>query len=501
MSTFAIYILKWALGLTMLYIPFAILLRKETFATFNRILLIAIIAVSAILPAVTVTFPVEVNIVKMIDAAGNVIEQNHHTATQEIGNTITATQESLDRKNLFTLNTLALVYLAGVVIAVVIRTKEIVVLYVTLRRRKACKVLPNGMILHCHASVAAPCSWFNHVVISQSDYDECGREIVLHEEGHYLKGHSWDMLLLCVVKALQWFNPFIYMLANDMKEIHEYEADRHVLEQHGNTRAYQLLLLRKAVGESAFNLANNFGQSSVRKRIMMMARKPSAQAGKIKTVSLIPSVLLFLLIFAKPEYVYSIIEKRIVAESTITVEDMHTVEIPAIENAPLPLNIKAPAKAKIPQKVTGTITAMPLNREAKRLIERYEVNATETYYEEVNISKSTLGEELHKMNVRECSTSVEFLCDKQGDAHSISVKSCNITVAGNADSIIEECRKKVAEAVTAYVLGKKWLPTITNGECMSTIFEAHIIFNFEGNSNEAGQNNRHTMLTGSTPIN
>ena len=156
----------------------------------------------------------------------------------------------------------------------------------------------------------------------------------------------------------------------------------------------------------------------------------------------------------------------------------------AIESAPLPLDIKAPAKVKIPQKVTGTITAMPLNREAKRLIERYEVNATETYYEEVNISKSTLGEELHKMNVRECSTTVEFLCDKQGDAHSISVKSCNITVAGNADSIIEECREKVAEAVTAYVLGKKWLPTITNGECMSTIFEAHIIFNFEENSNE-----------------
>ena len=51
MTTILIYILKWALGLAMLYIPFALLLRKETFATFNRWLLIGIIAASAILPA------------------------------------------------------------------------------------------------------------------------------------------------------------------------------------------------------------------------------------------------------------------------------------------------------------------------------------------------------------------------------------------------------------------------------------------------------------------
>ena len=70
MTTVIIYILKWALGLAMLYIPFALLLRKETFATFNRWLLMGIIAASAILPAIAITYPVEVEIVKFIGNTG-----------------------------------------------------------------------------------------------------------------------------------------------------------------------------------------------------------------------------------------------------------------------------------------------------------------------------------------------------------------------------------------------------------------------------------------------
>ena len=82
MATILIYILKWALCLALLYIPFALLLRRETFATFNRWLLIGIIAMSAILPTITVTYPVEVEIVKFIDAAGNTVADGEMQAHQ-----------------------------------------------------------------------------------------------------------------------------------------------------------------------------------------------------------------------------------------------------------------------------------------------------------------------------------------------------------------------------------------------------------------------------------
>ena len=90
------------------------------------------------------------------------------------------------------------------------------------------------------------------------------------------------MLLISIVKALQWFNPFIYLLANDIKEIHEYEADRYVLQRNGNTQAYQMLILKKAVGNIPFPLANSFSQSHVRKRIKMMSRKQSSSGKRCK---------------------------------------------------------------------------------------------------------------------------------------------------------------------------------------------------------------------------
>ena len=38
MSAFLVYIIKWTICLAVLYIPFTLLLRKETFASLNRLL-------------------------------------------------------------------------------------------------------------------------------------------------------------------------------------------------------------------------------------------------------------------------------------------------------------------------------------------------------------------------------------------------------------------------------------------------------------------------------
>ena len=71
MTAILTYILKWALGLAVLYLPFALLLRKETFATLNRRLLLCIIIASALLPCIIVSYPVEIELPP----------QSHATAT------------------------------------------------------------------------------------------------------------------------------------------------------------------------------------------------------------------------------------------------------------------------------------------------------------------------------------------------------------------------------------------------------------------------------------
>lgn len=498
MSTCIIYILKWALCLALFYIPFALLLRRETFATFNRWFLIGIIALSAIIPSVTVTYPVEVEIIKFIDATGSTMA-NKESQTAPASITGTTAVEECNRREFFTIETLSIMYLTGVAISLAMRIVEIARIITGIRRGTSIIGKHNGMTLHCHKGKTAPFSWFGHVIMSQSDYDECGKEILLHEEGHFRNRHSWDMLLLGIVKSLQWFNPFVYMLANDMKDIHEYEADRHVLRQHGDTRAYQLLLLKKAVGETAFNLANNFNQSSVRKRIIMMAHKPSKRINKGKALSLVPMTFLFLFIFAEPEYVYCIIEKRVTpANDENTMEDICTYVPTALKSTPISLHLQ-PAAVPVMPKEIEPIKEVPLSAKGIRLVQKYEEHAVETYCEYINIEGSELGTALSEMNVRRCSVRMQFIVDKNGNAHSIAPRGCNISISGSSDNSIEECKEIATDAVTQYILAKKWQAAISKGKEICTIYDAHMILNY-GDS-ESKKIDSRTMMAGSTPIN
>lgn len=495
MATLFIYIIKWALCLALLYIPFALLLRKETFATLNRWLLIGIIVVSAILPAIVITYQVEVEIIKLIDDAGNTIA-DETVAAPPLSEAIATTEEGFHWRNIFTAEALSVIYIIGVAIAIIIHIVEIARIITSIKRGTKIIGIHNGMTVHCHNGKTAPFSWFGHIVISHRDYQECGKEIMLHEEGHCRNGHSWDMLLLSVVKSLQWFNPFVYMLAHDINEIHEYEADRHVLKQHGDTRAYQLLLLRKAVGETAFNLANNFNQSSVRKRIMMMARKPSRWINKGKVLSFAPMALLFLFLFAEPEYIYSTIEQRGMptAEEPVA-DDTYTYGPPAIESTPQPLHILPSQREAVPERIEP-IKAIPLSEKGVRLAEKFEEHATETYCEYIDIEGSELGSVLGSMNVKKCSVRMQFVVDKNGNAHSVTTKGCNVSMAGSAGNI-EECKSIATEAATKHILAKEWQPEIKHGESICTIYDAHLIMNFGETRSESNS----VMMAGSTPIN
>ena len=92
-------------------------------------------------------------------------------------------------------------------------------------------------------------SFMNHVVISRSDYDG-HPEILTHECAHAGHHHSADMLFMSLVCALQWFNPLVWMMRSELRMMHEYEADEAVLKQGVDATQYQLLLVRKAVGDA-----------------------------------------------------------------------------------------------------------------------------------------------------------------------------------------------------------------------------------------------------------
>lgn len=146
-----------------------------------------------------------------------------------------------------------------------------------------------------------PYSFFHHIVISVKDYEQMRTPILVHEQAHAKLGHSWDIMLLEILCAIQWFNPFCYMLARELRCVHEYEADNEVLNHGIDATQYQQLLLIKAVGKQLQSFANNFNRNSLKKRIIMMNKQKSNKRLMLRGLFLPLALVIAVIAYAKPK--------------------------------------------------------------------------------------------------------------------------------------------------------------------------------------------------------
>jgi TonB family protein len=152
----------------------------------------------------------------------------------------------------------------------------------------------------------SPFSWMHYIVMNRSDYEAHDAAILAHERGHIRLRHSWDLLFVDLLTALQWFNPAMWMLRADLRAIHEYEADGEVLSLGINARQYQYLLISKAAGIGGYSLANGISHSTLKNRINMMLHKKSNRTSLLKLFALVPIVGITLALNARTvnDYVY-----------------------------------------------------------------------------------------------------------------------------------------------------------------------------------------------------
>ena len=308
MSVVFLYSIKSAIVLTMLYLPYILMLRRESFFRFNRMVLLGILLLSLVLPLCNVPWMsldhqpvVQAAQLQMLELG---IPVHVLPEVQVIASPLRGGREgSFSLFHLFTF-----IYIIGMVTLLVARFWQIARLQFGLKQGVLWHNDEQGVRIYCHSGDVAPFSWMRNIVINEKDYDEAGREIVLHEMGHIQGRHSWDVVLLTLVQMLQWWNPLCYVLGISLRDVHEYEADNFVLEQGVSAQGYQLLLIRKAVGSGGYPFANSFNHSLTKKRITMMKKSKSNPWMKSKALYVIPVAALALSAFATPKFVAPIEE-------------------------------------------------------------------------------------------------------------------------------------------------------------------------------------------------
>ena len=293
MGLFFIYSLKVAFCLIAFYLVFKLLLSKETFHTFNRWVLLLVMVVSILLPWLKVTTAEPTAIAEGMISLESII------ASAEVVND--DTQEGLSAIQL-----LFIIYIIGIAVFFLREVVSVVRLFRLIRRgtpltAEQAGVSQQGVRVVVMKNEIAPFSWFRHVVLSEKDFRENPREILTHELAHIRLGHSWDVAVCNLLIIFQWWNPAAWLLKRELQNVHEFEADEAVINRGVDAKQYQLLLIRKSVGERLFSMANNLNHQSLKKRITMMTTKKSSPWQKAKVLVALPMAALAVVAFANPD--------------------------------------------------------------------------------------------------------------------------------------------------------------------------------------------------------
>lgn len=301
MGALLLYILKSTICLILFYLGFKALLSNDTFFRFNRWVLLVGIATCMLLPAIKIQTseplliqqPI-IHLEKMIAGEETVVTYLSDNNPEIDMIPVVTPAKMIDWGQI-----IALLYWAGFIFCLMTTLLSFRKMFVLIRSGR--KLQQGRYTLILVPSCVSPFSWGRYIILSEEDYEKHPDEILTHEMMHLKSHHSIDLLFMECILWLHWFNPAIWLLKRELKDIHEYQADKGVLTQGVNATKYQLLLVKKAVGSSLYTLANSFNHSKIKKRITMMLKGKSNNWARLKLLLLVPVGLIVLNAFARPE--------------------------------------------------------------------------------------------------------------------------------------------------------------------------------------------------------
>lgn len=299
MSYFLIYLIKSTVYLGLFYAFFLIAMRGTTFFRLNRWMLLLGSVVCMLLPCYTLTVEEVEGMQLPMQVLDEILvlripEEVQTDSTLELPIQEVRTSVSAPILPMALLG----IYLLGVLIylAMVVRSfKEVWKLIVTHPKQ-----WKDGCWLVILPDKTPSFSWSNYIIISEEDYRNYP-QVLVHERMHYLCRHSYDILFMTFVHALHWFNPMVWLIRTELKQLHEFEADLGVINQGIDATQYQLLLVKKAVGPKLYTIANGFNHTKLKKRITMMIQEKSNGWERLKWLIAVPVVTGTMLLFTEVE--------------------------------------------------------------------------------------------------------------------------------------------------------------------------------------------------------
>lgn len=280
-----IYLLKINVALMLLYGFYRLMVSRDTFFSLRRFTLWLIYWVALLVPAFNVAYWMKENptVVSMAGAYADAVYPMAYRETEVPAFTWQ--------------NVLAGVYGAGVILLSLRMLWQVFMIcrmaYVSKRQEV------EGITLHVLKGEGSPFSFFHWIFIYPAALEDCRlHEVLVHECTHVRGWHSLDCIFSELFTILCWWNPFAWLMKQEVRINLEYLADESVLSDGNARKSYQYHLLglayRKPIRSA--EIANNFNLLPLKKRIKMMNKRRTSEMGKAKYLLFAPLAAALLMV-------------------------------------------------------------------------------------------------------------------------------------------------------------------------------------------------------------
>ncbi|MEZ4856349.1 MAG: M56 family metallopeptidase [Gelidibacter sp.] len=274
------YLLKVTAIISIFYVCYKAFLQRETFFVANRWFLLIGILVSIAIPLVTIPI---------------YIEQTANTFDTFIV-ADAATNQPMTTPTFDVFTWLSYVYFAGLVFFFGKWLIELSSLILILKKNDITKI--DGFIFVKTKSNLAPFSFFKWIVYNPKQFNENELELIInHEKIHANQYHSIDILISQLATTLFWFNPILWWYKKNLQQNLEFIADQNAQKQSQCEKSYQKLLLKTSLPNHQLAFANNFYNSLIKNRIVMLHKSKSNKLNVWKYTLVLPALGLFIMSF------------------------------------------------------------------------------------------------------------------------------------------------------------------------------------------------------------
>lgn len=290
METAINYILQSGVCLLLFYLFYRLLLRNQPCLRYNRAFLLLAPVVAQATPLLRIPLPFAENL--PLAASLPAFQLAEVVVTGYYGAEKTALESISFGSVLLALYTLVGLVLLGRLVWQLVRIQRLAAAASPLASPDA-----EAVILQTEAS-SPTFAFLHYVFLSKQAYlsEKEQQQVLAHELAHVRLRHTYDILYYEILTAILWFNPLVWLLKEELRDVHEYQADAEVLAEY-QPQEYSSLLAKEVLYKTGIPVGSYFQKPQVFRRLHML-QQYGRKGSLLRALLVLPLLLALLVTFS-----------------------------------------------------------------------------------------------------------------------------------------------------------------------------------------------------------